>query len=235
MDKQTQKKLLELVKKNYDEIAEDFNETRQKVIWPELLKISEKVEKGSKILDAGCGNGRLLQAFRFKPICYIGLDYNKKFIDYAAKSWALPCGKFVFGDILDIGKNKEVEDDFDRIFCIAVLHNIPGHDLRVKALRQLGSKVKKEGEIVVSVWNFWNKWKYLKHIIKHTALKIIGMDKMDFGDIIFDWKGKKKSSRYYHAFTSSGLRKIAEDSGLTIKKLYRDKYNYYLFLKRPED
>ena len=56
MDKQTQKNLLELVKRNYGEIAADFDLTRKKDLWPELIKLSEMVKNGDRVLDVGCSN-----------------------------------------------------------------------------------------------------------------------------------------------------------------------------------
>jgi hypothetical protein len=52
---------------------------------------------------------------------------------------------------------------------------------------------------------------------------------------LFDWKksdGSAVSQRYYHAFTRRGLRKITKRANLKIEKLYKDKYNYYLVLKK---
>jgi SAM-dependent methyltransferase len=232
MDLQTQKYLRELVKKNYEEIAEDFNETRQKIIWPELIKLSESVNRGETVLDAGCGNGRLLQAFKLKPVKYVGLDFNKKFIDFANEQWAVPDGEFICGDILECSKVKCSITAFDHVFCIAVIHNIPGHDLRVRAVKELACLAKPDGRIVISAWNLWNKWKYLKLIIKFNLARMAGRDKMDCNDILFDWKKGIISQRYYHAFTKRELRKLASDAGMKIEMLYKDKYNYYLVLKK---
>ena len=58
---------------------------------------------------------------------------------------------------------------------------------------------------------------------------------MGFGDILFDWKnsqGKPISQRYYHAFTKRQLKKIIKIAGLEIEKIYKDKYNYYVILKK---
>jgi 2-polyprenyl-3-methyl-5-hydroxy-6-metoxy-1,4-benzoquinol methylase len=232
MQKKLQQDLYEIVKKNYAEIADDFIETRKKQIWPPLFKLTEMVKEGDSVLDAGCGNGRLLQAFKMKKVRYIGLDFNQRFIEYAKSSWAIPNGKFVQGDILDIDKNSELNEEFDFIFCVAVIHNIPDFTNRALAILQLKKKLKPEGRLVISVWNLWSRWKYLKLILEFLGLKIIGKNSMDFGDILFNWGGKIKSKRYYHAFTANELGELASVAGLMIEKKFKDKYNYYLVLKR---
>ena len=86
MDKQTQKNLLALVKSNYEEIADQFNQTRKKYLWPELIELTKEIKTGDKILDVGCGNGRLLEAFRDKPVSYLGIDNNEKLINLAREN-----------------------------------------------------------------------------------------------------------------------------------------------------
>ena len=232
MNQKTRDDLWNLVKTNYKEIADDFNDTRKKVIWPELVRLADLVEKGSSVLDAGCGNGRLLQAFRFKPIRYVGLDYNDKFIHFAKESWQIPDGLFIEGDILEMERNPLLKEYFDHIFCVAVIHCIPGDSLRIEALKQLKNKLKDNGKLIVTVWNLWSKPKYLALLFKYSALKLLGMNKMDYGDIVFDWEGKVKSKRYYHAFTKRGLENVFSLAGLRIEKLYKDRFNYYIIAKK---
>ncbi len=225
MDKQTQKNLLKIVRRNYEEIANDFNETRKKYLWPELIKLTNDVKDGDKVLDVGCGNGRLLEAFKNKRIYYLGIDDNEKLLDFAKSRH--PNFRFTKGNILELSKISDI--DYDYVFCIATLHHLPGNDLRIMALKQMKNKVKTDGKIVLTVWNLWSQKKFRKLIWKFALLKIIRKNKMDFNDMVF--KGfKQKSERYYHAFTKRQLKEIAKKAGLKVERIYKDKFNYYAII-----
>src|SRR3989338_8482770 len=231
MDTATQKYLLDLVKSNYNEIAGGFSETRTNRSWPELLKLTEAIKDGDRVFDVGCGNGRLLEMLKNKNFEYLGLDNSQELIKIAKTKF--PNRTFLLGNVLEL--NKVLEKNFDCIFCVAVLHHLPGRDLRVEALKQMRDKIKNGGKIIVTVWNLWSQVKFRKLILKYAILKILGNNKMDFADILFDWKnnqGQGISQRYYHAFTKNELKKIALGVGLKLEKLYHDRYNYYLILKK---
>lgn len=238
MNRQTQKDLQTIVQKNYEEVAELYSETRKKVLWPELTALTQMVKVGDSVLDVGCGSGKLLQAFSEKEINYLGIDPSGKLLELARAEWGEnDKRKFAEGDILDLGKLSETE--FDYVFCIAVLQHIPGEKLRIQALRQLRNKVKKDGIIIVSNWNMWSeafaKKKFVKLIFKFFLLKLIGKNKMDFGDVLFDWKnpqGYSVSKRYYHAFILPELKRLAKKSGLKVEKIVKDTHNHYLILRK---
>lgn len=231
MNKNTQKKLLETVSRNYEEIAEGFSETRGKPLWKEVERLVENVEFGASVLDVGCGNGRLLRALKDKNIKYLGVEPSEGLLVEARNEF--PDQKFTVGNILDLGSVPEY--DFDYVASIAVIHHLPGADLRIQALKQLKNKIKKDGVIIVTAWNLWAKPKYRKMIFKSFLLKLMGKNNMDFGDILFDWrkdKDKFLSQRYYHAFTKGELKKIVKKAGLKISEYKKDEYNYYLVLKK---
>jgi len=238
MNRQTQKDLQNIVKKNYKEVAEHYSETRKKVLWPELAAIIAGIEPGKRIMDVGCGSAKILQGLIEKNIEYLGIDPSKELIEIAKKEWGEnKKQRFMIGDILNLGKINEYE--FDYVFCIAVLQHIPSEKLRVQALRQLRNKIKNDGKIILSNWNMWSeafvKKGFRRLIFKFWLLKFIGKNKMDFGDILFDWKnpqGESVSKRYYHAFTLRELKKLAKKAGLNVDKVVIDTHNYYLILSK---
>jgi len=235
MDEATQENLLNLVKQNYEKIAAEFDATRKKALWPEIVKLAGLVQDGDKVLDVGCGNGRLAEAFKDRKIEYLGVDQSEKLIELARKNYEsrIKNHEFRKADILEL--DKLPEKDFDYVFCLAVLHHLPGEDLKKKALEQLKDKLAPGGKMIITVWNLWRRKKFCWLIYKYAWLKLLGLSKMDCGDILFDWKnsrGEKLSRRYYHAFTTGELKKLATAAGLKVEKAYHDKYNYYLILSK---
>lgn len=230
MDRDTKRKLLDMVRSNYDDIADSFDHTRKKPLWPELNHLVQEVQEGESVIDVGCGNGRLLYGLSDKNVRYLGVDSSEGLIQKAQQNF--PQQEFRKGDILDLGRIEEV--GFDHVFCVAVLHHIPGFDLRVQALQQLKNKVKKDGRIVVTVWNLWQRPNFRRLIFRYILLKVFKKNHMDIGDVIFEWKGENKDQivkkRYYHAFTKRELKRIVRKSGLHLKELKKDKHNYYLIL-----
>lgn len=222
--------LLDLVKKNYEEIAVEFDLTRQKELWPKIYQWAEMVPENSRVLDVGCGNGRLLEAFKDKKIDYLGIDSSQSLLERARQRYA---GKrFLFGDILDL---QDFGDGFfSAVFCLAVLQHLPGQARRLQALEQLKRRLAPGGRLFISVWNLWANPKYRSLLFKNYWLKILGKNQLGFNDLIFPWKdsrGVAKSKRYYHAFTKKEMKKLAHLAGLQIESLARDRYNYWYILK----
>ncbi|MFA6171330.1 MAG: methyltransferase domain-containing protein [Patescibacteria group bacterium] len=241
MNEDAQKKLLKIVKNNYEEIADEFHQTRMKnwqPLWGEVVKFASRVKDGESILDLGCGNGRVLNALAGKKISYIGIDNSSKIIEHARSNYQLSIinYQFIVGDILGLDKIKEVADrKFDYIFCVAVLHHIPGQELRIGFLRQAEKYLKPGGKMLLTSWNIWEQKRFYLVLAKSILLKLAGRYEYDFGDILFPWKGKNLNSlRYYHAFTKGELKRLAEKSGCAAERIFKDKFNYYLVIsKKP--
>ncbi len=223
--------LRKIVIDNYEKIADEFDKTRKKYLWPELIKISNKVFNGANVLDAGCGNGRLLEGFKNKNINYLGFDNSENLLNLARKNY--PKKKFKQIDLFNI---EEINNnEYDYIFLIAVILHIPGKDNRLKVIIDLAKKLKKNGILVISAWDILNQKKYKKIIIKNTIKNFLCLNKFEKNDLLFPWKsnnGKELSLRYYHAFTIKELNGLAKNSGLKKEKIYAADNNFWLILKK---
>lgn len=237
MDKITKDNLLRIVHDNYNDIAADFDTTRKKVIWPEIIKLASEVRDGDRVLDLGCGNGRLIESLKDKEIKYLGLDNSNELIKLAKKNY--PNYEFFVLDILNVENSKEFRDKikekkFDHIFCLATLQHLPGRELRVQVLKEMKLLLSEEGKIIISNWNMWKQKKYRYLIFKTFFNKLKGKNKLEFGDVLFPWKnsrGKILSQRYYHAFRKKELLGLAKEAGFNKINIYQDDYNYWLILK----
>ena len=190
-------------------------------------EIAALARNGSiNILDLGCGNGRLAELFTDSNVSYVGVEQSAKLANLARQKLTelKMNGEIITGDILNL--DKITAKKFDLILCIAVLPHLPTNELRLKFLRQLKNNLAPNGVFILTVWNLRARLKYKKLIWRQNFLKIFGLNKMDFGDIVFP--GFKQSSpRYYHAFRKNELRTLLLQSGFKLSEFYADKHNIY--------
>ena len=140
----------------------------------------------------GCGNGRLFELFKDKKIKYAGIDFSEKLIEKARKKYG---NHFQVTDMFSLPFSGNY---FDSIWAIAVFHHIPSKELRLKALKEMGRVLKKDGKIIMTCW----------YLFKFPFRK----------DILISPK-KLKIQRYYHAFTKRELKKLFEKAGFKVEEL----------------
>ncbi len=188
MDLQKAYKILTENKRTYNEIAEKFEQTRRRYS-PELEELKGYIKEGEKVLDLGCGSGRLYEVFKNKNIDYLGLDFSEKLIEIARKKYG---NFFVLGEILDL---PFFDESFDSVWAISSLHHIPSKELRKKAVNQIWRVLRKGGRIIVTCWKIGSIFKK---------------------DVYIPFDGKK---RYYHAFSKRELKRLFKEAGFSVEKL----------------
>ncbi len=231
MDKKYAEYLLKETRAGYNLIAEEFSRTRWN-IWAEFSVFRDYIKNGDKVLDIGCGNGRLLGLLKGIEVEYIGIDNSEKLIETAREKH--PQEKFLVASAL---KLPFPENSFGKIFLIAVLHNIPSEEFRLKILEEIKRVLKPGGVLILTVWDVWRKEAIIL-ILKYLLLKLIGKSKLDFKDVFKSW-GKEKINRYYHFFTKKELKNLAKKTGFKIKRVGVAKNetgkrsNIYLIAEKP--
>lgn len=228
MDKRAAQKILKKVKDDYKTIACDFHISRKKMFWQELnILVDKYVRKNQKILDIGCGNGRLFMILKDKNINYLGIDNCQELLDLAKEEFKnYKDTEFKQEDLLNIN----YKERFDLVFLVAVLQHVPTKELRIKALKNIKRALKPGGYFIMLNWNLFQKDK-IKYVKKYNNLRLKGEIDLGKHDTLIPWKefGKsyqKKSEdskeilRYYHAFTEEEVKDLLKEVGLEIKDIY---------------
>ncbi len=208
MEKETAQAILEMSQKEYDEFASEFSTSRQ-FFWDELRFLKVHVRKGNRVLDIGCGNGRLSDMFENEEIEYTGVDFSENLIEIAKKERGQK-GKFLQANALDLPFGN---DCFDVVFSIAVLHHIPSKENRALFVSEANRVLRPGGVCVLTVWNTLNL-KFIKAHTTHFLKKILGNSDLDFGDIVIPF-GKRKRKRYIHSFTKRSLKSLFKENNLS--------------------
>lgn len=220
--------VLEGVKKTFEEITEEFSQTRQNVGKDfELLRPYFRL--GATIADLGCGNGRFLKFLEEKtknidlngklvPYSYIGIDNNPKFIELAKKTFVRNANAtFIEGDKLAIPlKDKSV----DVVCNIRAFHHLPSGAFQCQALQEMKRILKPGGILIVTVWNLFQT-KYRKELWKSFVRSVATLGAYHPRDLFISWGEKsRKLRRYYYAFKPNELKKMAQKEGFHVKELY---------------
>jgi len=218
MKKEIAQKLIKKGRLDYNLIANYFSQTRN-YPWADFEIFKKYLKKGDRILDAGCGNGRLSEFLqKIKPkIQYTGLDSSLALLKLAKKNY--PEKKFVFGDMTHLPFSDE---SFDMVAAIAVFQHLPGEELRVKALGEVNRVLKNGGIFIMTNWNLWQK-KFRGLRIRCKLKKIFGLSKLDYNDILKPWRapeGKILTKRYLHAYSLKEIELLLKKSGFKVIENY---------------
>lgn len=216
MKKETVQKILSETESGYDLIAGKFSDTR-KNFWVGLEFVRDFLKDSDKVLDFGCGNGRLFAFLSEKAkIEYVGADISEKLLEKARQlNPGLDFRR------LDSGQNTiPFENDyFNACYSIAVFHHFPSGQYRESLAKELFRVTKPGGRVTVTVWNLWQK-KYLKNILENWKNKIMGKSEFDWNDchISFTDNSDNKFQRFHHAFTKGEFKKLFEKAGFETER-----------------
>lgn len=208
MKKDLVQALLKKVKDEYEFLAEDFSNTRQRQ-WVETISLVEYIQAGDKVLDWGCGNGRLYQLLLNKQVSYLGIDNCKGLIAKAQAKY--PDAEWLLGSDIPY-------QSFDKILAIASWHHLPGQRLRLEKMEEFHDRLKLNGYLLLTTWNLKQKryfWLWLKNNLRNI------FSDYDWNDILVPWHARNKTVyRYYHNFSKRALSKVAKQAGFEVEDCF---------------
>jgi 2-polyprenyl-3-methyl-5-hydroxy-6-metoxy-1,4-benzoquinol methylase len=200
-------------KESYNKVAKHFSATRS-YLWHDLTPFIDYIQDGDKVLDVGCGNGRLLSLLKGKSVKYLGVDFSENLIAEAKQK--NPGSEFKVLDIHELGK---LGERFDVVFCVSVLNHFPFKDQK-KIIQNIGSVLKTGGHLLLVNWNMWNLGKK-KNVWKQLLKNPVKFMFRGGRGIWTKWQGGSDVvDLYYYAFNKKHLRNLLKSNGFEVIKNY---------------
>jgi SAM-dependent methyltransferase len=221
VQKITINKLNKLNKDFYQNVADDFSDSRQ-YFWqgwqkiPQFLEKNIKNQKKIQVLDLACGNARFAQFLKEKNINfkYLGLDNSAKLLNIAQETIDkenINAQLLKFDLISNYLKNKKIiwpfSQQFDLIVVFGLSHHLPSGDLRLSFFQSLKEIINKDGLVIVSNWQFAKDERFQKNILnwqkirKNPKINIFQrlklkklLKNLENDDYLLDWRKKEKTS-----------------------------------------
>jgi len=202
--------IIKEIKEQYNTIASEWNLTRPEASGIKMQQI-KKLKPGDKLLDLGCGNGLIVSEVLKRKAEYVGVDISSGLIKIAKVKY--PGIKFLVGDAT---KNLKFENNsFDKVFSFAVMHHVPGEELRLKFLQEIYRVLKNGGEAIIINWNLMNDWPRKRYSIEEQIKNpTLGLGQNDF---LVGWKATPGHNvkRYIHLFSVPELKDLAKRAGFS--------------------
>ena len=144
-----------------------------------------------RVLNAGCGPGFDSDEFKKAGHYVVGIDFDKKLVDFALKNGFQQEGK-----IADLNKEIPFKDsEFDVIFCSEVVEHLP---IISVFLEECGRVLKKGGTLLLTTDN--------PTYIKNRISFLFG--KADF----------LVHQPHVHLYTPSKMQELLEENGFSVLK-----------------
>jgi 2-polyprenyl-3-methyl-5-hydroxy-6-metoxy-1,4-benzoquinol methylase len=225
MDKNTQTRLLEINQQFYDQYASSFSLTRHQA-QPGVRLIAQGIDPHAAVLDVGCGNGTLAHALNAQGFSgtYLGVDMSAGLLKNARKLLNVPLPAIYDFRLVDLSQKDWTDHihrrTYDWLVSFAVLHHLPGQDLRQQTIKEFSEFVSQQSLIAVSVWQWQNSPRLRKKILPWSS---VGLDakEVDDGDVLLDWRaGHTPGIRYVHTFTEESLTQLAQSAGFKVVEAF---------------
>ncbi len=225
MDSQTQSRLIDLNRRFYDQFAGSFSDTRNRA-QPGVRQRITALKGAASILDVGCGNGTLARALARAGYAgaYLGVDISAGLLDSARQALGpTEQGDYAFQQV-DLSAQDWPQElpqpHYEALVSFAVLHHLPGDDLRLRTAQAFHSLAAPQALVDVSVWQWQNSPRLAKRVVPWAEVGLAPED-VDEGDVLLDWRaGDQVGLRYVHTFSEASLTHLAEQAGFKVNESF---------------
>ena len=240
VDAETVNQLIKLNRKFYSQFSADFSDSRSSERF-NIEPFRKFLANDIRLLDAGCGNGRLagtLERAGFS-LDYLGIDGSSELVAFAQKKNATLRNVRVQFRVVDLTAPRWSEtlrdaSPFDVSVSLAVLHHIPSFELRAQVLREIRALLKPRGVFIMSNWQFLNSERLRKKIVSWREIATSD-SRPETNDYLLDWKRGGTGYRYVHLVDENEVEQLANASGFEIVEQFNadNDLNLYSILQSP--
>jgi tRNA (uracil-5-)-methyltransferase TRM9 len=179
MDSLTRRQLHALSTAFYRDRADAFDASRIDLPWPGWGPLAALLpERPIRVLDIGCGNGRLAADLRARGVAfetYVGTDASPELIE-AARVRVTPLldapvvwHEQDFLAVEPAGANLP-EGAFELVALMGVLHHVPGAESRAALIEAASSRVAPGGLLAVTIWQFADRPRFQRRRLDWGAV-----------------------------------------------------------------
>ncbi len=206
----------------YDKFAEKWDKTRERA-WPEFEVFSPLIKKGDRLLDLGCGNGRLRQFTSTDLVRdgdYFGFDLSEELLKIARKKY--PRDNFFkgsFANPLPFGA-----DNFNWVISIAAFHHLLCKKEQQVFLKEVYRTLKPGGKVFLTTWvlpkkYFWSNFWAGRVFTKNWNVPF----------------GKEKHPRTYRYVNEKDLNRLLTSVGFIVEKAEKfENRNFIVLAEKPK-
>ncbi len=234
MNAGTTERLISLNRRFYTDHGQDFSQTRGR-LQPGVTRLLDRLHGDESILDLGCGNGELARTLsrRQHRGPYLGVDFSPPLLNEAQReAFEFPV-QFLRADIAEVSMMSgglPVTGRWSWITAFAVLHHLPGVNLRLALLRNVHELLDDDGLFLHSSWQFLSSPR-LKARIQPWESAALTPEELDEDDYLLDWRVGRRGLRYVHHFNEAELSELARLAGFeVVETFYSDGENKRLSL-----
>jgi len=214
----------------YEAHGENFAETRPR-LPSGVQRILEKIPSGSRVLELGCGDGKVGRRLAARGCAYVGIDASEAMIKRAetfTENWTLRGGEFstppilfLQADVLTPNWQNCVEDQtFTYILGFAVWHHLPGAETRARVVRECAARLAEGGRLVFSNWQF-TRSERLRARARPWAELGLREEQVEPNDFLLSWERKgRRGLRYVHLLDEAEARQLAGQAGLRVLDIF---------------